>query len=86
MKLSDTSRYYLNGTNKRFLHLATVLDNIREYICIYDLVEQKCYIEQVIGTQLTFIEDDKVAEEIARFLSDKHVTDIKYGVAAPDYE
>jgi len=71
--LSDTNRYLLPGGTGA-LHLATVLDGLREYICFY--YGGNVYIEEITGGHLEFIEDDRLAEEIAEFLRERGVLDI----------
>jgi hypothetical protein len=84
IKLLDSNRYEMKGTNGRFVHLATMQDGIREYVCMYDLKESKCYIEEISGGQLKFIDDDNVAADLADFLFNKHITDLKYGLPVAD--
>ncbi len=84
MKILNSDRFSLPGTNGRFTHLATVQDGLHEFLCMYDLLEHKCYIEEVIGGQLCFIEDDNVAKDIADFLCEKNITNIKYGLPVSD--
>lgn len=83
-KLVNTNRYELPGTNGRFIHLATINDGLREYMCFFDSQEQKCYIEETTHGKLEFIEDDNVAKDLSDFLFDKKVTDMKYGLPTPD--
>jgi hypothetical protein len=69
MKLIDTNRHYLKGTNDRFLHLATVQMGVREFICFADLLTRKPpYIEEVTGGHLEFIEDEQLAKALEDFL------------------
>lgn len=79
MRLIDTNRYYLQGTNNRFVHVATVSDNFREFISFFDRLDRKLYIEEMTGGSLIFIEDDSLAKEISDFLFDKNVTNLAYG-------
>lgn len=70
MKLTDTNRYYLQtpATPKRWLHLATVHDSVREFICFADRLTNQIYIEEITGGHLEMIEDDKLAEGLHEFL------------------
>lgn len=79
MKLIDTNRYYLKGTQNRFVHIATVASNLREFISFFDTVERKLYIEEMTGGSLVFIEDESLAHDISSFLFDKNVTNLAYG-------
>jgi hypothetical protein len=64
--------------------MASVTEGLREYMCFVDMTNQKCYIEEMIGGHLAYIEDDSCVEEIANLLTEKHILDMKYGIAAPD--
>lgn len=84
IKLIDTNRYEMKGTNGRFIHLATIQDGMHEYICMYDLTQSKCYIEEISGGTLKFIDDDIVAKELADFLFNHNITNPKYGLPVAD--
>lgn len=84
MKLLNTNRFELAGTNGRFVHLATVIDGLHEYMCMFDLKENKCYIEELVMGDLTFIADDKLVRELAAFLVEHHITDVKHGLPVAD--
>lgn len=68
MKLADSNRFYLPNTHKQYLHLATVQDGLREYLCFANVRTQQIYIEEVTGGQLEFIEDDQRAAALHDFL------------------
>jgi len=74
--LKDTNRFFLAGTQNRFLHLATVQRNLREYMCFSDRQTNKTYIEEVTGGSLNFIKDDSLALGLQQFLEDKGVLSI----------
>lgn len=79
MKLTDTNRYFLNTPiqPRRFLHLATIQDGLRDYICLFDTLEKKTYIEDFTGGfGPNFIEDDLLAEELVAFLKEHKVLDV----------
>ncbi len=76
MKLLDTNRYYLKGTGERFLHLASVQYNCREFICFVDKLTNKVYIEESTGGILEFIEDDSLAYALSEFLAYHRILDI----------
>lgn len=76
MKLINTNRFYLTGTNNRFLHVASVSDGLREYMCFHDRILKKTYIEEITGGHLEFISDDKLAQEIFDFLVDVKILDM----------
>ena len=76
MKLLNTNRFYLAGTNKHFVHLATVTYNIREFMCFVDTISQKVYIEEISGGHLEFIEDDSLAQALASFLTEAKILDM----------
>lgn len=73
----NTNLFVLPGTDSRFIHLASVHDGLREYMCFLDGVTQKCYIEEITGGSLKFIEDDNLAFDLAKFCDDKKITDMK---------
>lgn len=78
MKLIDTNRTYLpvQGASKRWLHLATVHDGVREFMCFADRVSNQIYIEEITGGHLSRIEDDSLAEALADYLRDKGILDV----------
>jgi len=69
--LSDTNRFYLKGTPA--LHLATVLDGLKEYICFY--LNGNIYIEEITGGHLEYIKDEEKVDEIRHFLEEAKVLD-----------
>ena len=76
-KLINSNRFPLPGTNNRFLHLATVQDSIKEYICFVDTRTTQIYIEEITGgAGPFFIEDDSVVQDITNFLTEKGTLDI----------
>ena len=78
--LKSSDRYILLGTEGRFLHLATVHRNTREYLCFQDLKTNKVYIEEVtLAGNLEFIPDENLVIDIAKFLEYKGITLIKKG-------
>jgi hypothetical protein len=79
MKLINTNRFYLQGTNNRFIHIATIQDGLHEYMALWDSLEKKFYIESIDGGTLAFIDDDKLVEDLRDFLFNKNVTNLKYG-------
>ena len=68
MKLINTNRTFLKGTNNSFMHLATIQNNCREYICIADCFSNQVYIEEITGGHLQFIEDESLVQELNDFL------------------
>lgn len=73
MKLANTNRFYLPGTGNRFLHLATVFNGPREYMCFIDKWEGDVYIEEITGGSLEFIKDESLAKELHNFLVESMV-------------
>ena len=71
--LKDTNRFYLQGTNNRLLHLATLNKGLRTFLCFIDKETNKVYIEELLVGQLYFIEDDSLVEAITNFLSESGV-------------
>ena len=77
MKLISKDRYYLKGTQNQFLHLATVHDSVREYMCFANVVTRQIYIEEITGGGGPhFIDDDSLALAIQQFLEDRGVLDM----------
>ena len=64
--------------------MATITDNLHEYICFVDQQTQKCYIEEISSGQLLFIQDEDLVQEINDLLVRTNIINMKYGVAAPD--
>ena len=89
MKVKD-SNIFLVPNNPHMVHLATIQDGLREFIVMYcrqGPQKGKCYIEEVVlhstdwskdvFANLKFIEDDNLAFDLAKFVEDKGLTDIK---------
>jgi hypothetical protein len=85
-KLKDTNLFYLPG-NAHMLHLATIEYSLREFIAMLDVTTQKLYIEEIVlqsvdfqkdvWANLKFINDDLLAADLAEFLREKKVIDMK---------
>ena len=73
--LVDSNLYDLPNCKGRFVHLASVNDGLKEYVAFVDRITSRCYIEDITGGTLVFIEDDNVAEDLAAFLSEKKLLD-----------
>lgn len=84
MKLLNSDRFFLKGTNQRFIHVATVQDGLHEYVYLFDTFTKKNYIEELTTCGLEYIKDDRIVEEINNFLFEKNVTNLKYGDFSPD--
>jgi hypothetical protein len=56
VKLLDTNRFYLPGTS--YLHIGSVQDGMREYVCFYQRIGHKLYIEEITTGELKKMEDD----------------------------
>jgi hypothetical protein len=70
-RLLNTNRFYLNGTNQRFLHLASLVYGLREFMCFIDRQFTKIYIEEVSGGRLEYIKDDDLVAAIHNFLNER---------------
>ena len=75
--LAQTNRFYLQGTNNRFVHMATIHYGVREFIFLMDILTSKTYIEEITGGSLIQIEDDELWQGLANFLEDKGVNQFK---------
>ena len=40
-KIINSNRFYLKGTNGKYIHLATVTENLREFMCFVDKEQGK---------------------------------------------
>lgn len=76
-KVVDSNIYEMKGSNGRFYHLGTIHQGLREYICMVDTFTQQCYIEEVTGGHLSFIEDDNLAFDLAKFCEQQKITDMR---------
>ena len=76
MKLVNTNRFSLPGTNNRFIHLASIHYGVREFMCFQDKKTNKIYIEEITGGSLNFIEDDSLVYALHNFLEENKVLDI----------
>lgn len=77
MKLIDSNRFFLPGTQDKYLHLATVHNNCREYMCFANIETKKLYIEEITGgIGPLFINDDILAFELTKFIEDKGLIDM----------
>ena len=86
LKLKDSNYFILPG-NPHMLHLATIVENFREFVAMLDLRTQKFYIEEVVleskdfqadvWANFKFIAEDSLAQELAQFCQDKNVRDMK---------
>jgi len=80
MKIINTNIFYLPNTNNRFIHLATIQDNLREYIYFKDSSPRlfhspPSYIEELTGGHLTRIKSDDKVREVEQLLLDNNVHD-----------
>lgn len=69
LRLINSERFFLPGTQNRFMHFGTAHSGVREFMCFIDTVDKKVYIEEITGGHLEFINDDKLAEELAAFFT-----------------
>ena len=77
MKLINTNRFLLptlTGTPP-VLHLATIQDGVKEYICFYTL--GSIYVEEITGGHLELVEEDSLHEELCNLLLLKGILDAR---------
>jgi len=67
IKLINSNIFDLPGA-PGWVHLATLQNNLREYMCFRDTVSGKIYIEGITGGCLEFLEDDSLAKELYDYL------------------
>lgn len=60
----------------RFLHLATIHEGTREFMCFADIVTSKIYIEEIVGGHLVVIEDDMLIDELHGLLLMSRILDV----------
>jgi len=83
IKILNGNRFYLKGTNNRFMHLATMTRGFNEYICFVDMHTSECYIEQITGGSLSFIDDDDLVRELKYYLDQAKILDATDGLPKP---
>ena len=84
--LKDTNLFLCPG-NEHMIHLASIAYGFREFLCMLDRRTSKVYVEEVvlegsdnkgnIFANLKFIEDDNLAFDLAKFLDENKVIDMK---------
>ena len=74
-KLLDRTQYFLQvkGAERRFLHMATVVSGLREYVLLMDTVTKMVYLNDITGGRLAEIENDDEFKEVYAFLYDKGI-------------
>ena len=81
MRIKSKKKYWLpvsdvSGTElKRWLHLATVVSNTREFMCFADAARCRIYLEEVVGGHLEMI-DEGTALELNNFLISAGILDM----------
>lgn len=87
--LKNSNVFPLPG-NEHFLHLGTIGYGLREFIvmaCVRGTHQGKVYIEEVVlnsvnwtddvFANLKFVDDDNLAFDLAKFVEEKGLTDMK---------
>lgn len=69
LKIISTEQFEMEGTNKRFIHTATVHDTqtLREYIYFYDTITHKKYVEEITGGKLQEIPSNDTWNEMVDY-------------------
>jgi hypothetical protein len=78
-KLIDTNRYYLEGTQQRFIHVASIGLGLREFMLMLDTHTQKAYCEEITSGRLIQIEEDNLLEDIIEFVREHKLLQVKAG-------
>lgn len=75
LKIISSDQFEMQGTNKRFIHCATVhnTQTLREYIYFYDSRTHKKYVEEITGGRLQEIESNDVWEEMSAYGKDREL-------------
>lgn len=68
IKLVNSNIFTLPGTHDRWLHLAEVQRGLHTFLHFYDTQTGKAYIEELIGGQLTFIQNEALVYELEQEL------------------
>ena len=68
LKLLSSNRYPLPGTDEKYWHIATVVDNLNEYICFMNRETNQVFIEEITASQLEYIDNDELVTEIKALL------------------
>lgn len=79
IQILNSKRFPLRGTNGRFVHLATLGWNLREFLCFLDTKTGQVYIEEITGGHLEYIQDESLWEALALFAREKGLTTIQGG-------
>ena len=87
--LKNSSLFTIPG-NSHMLHLGTISGGLREFVVMFCLEgdhKGKCYIEELVPNMVNFsddvygnfkyIEEDELAEDLARFAQEQKLTDMK---------
>lgn len=76
-KVKNSDRYFLPGSNKDFLHLATLNSGLREFMVFSDQRTNQLYIEETSWGNLQKIEDEELWNDLAAFIQEKNLHQIK---------
>jgi len=89
MHIKNSNIYPLPG-NPHMLHLATIEKGLQEFVvmaCIRGPKRGNVYIEELVFNTVDwskdifanckFVDDDALAHDLARFVDEKHITDMK---------
>lgn len=84
--IKNTNYFPLPG-NPHMIHIATIGYGLREFVAMLDRTTQKFYIEEVVleskdfqkdvFANFKFIDEDALAEDLAKFCEDKKLLDMK---------
>jgi hypothetical protein len=84
-KIKNSEIFPMPG-NPHLLHLGTIEYGLREFVVMLHIANQSCYIEEVVLNNvdfssdvfagLKFIDDDSLANDLAKFAEEKGIIDI----------
>ena len=73
---SDIRQLTIGNSSVKWLHLATIHHSVREYMCFLEVASNNCYVEEVTGGQLRRIDDEELANDLAKFCDEYGLTSI----------
>lgn len=71
---SDICELTMGNSSVKWLHLGTIHHGVREYMCFLEVAGNDCYIEEITGGHLARIDDDQLANDLAKFCDERGIT------------
>lgn len=67
IQVLNSERFFLKGTGKSYVHVATLGKGLKEYMVLLDTRVGTTYIEEITGGSLKAIEEDEEWNELVQF-------------------